>query len=88
MAACKQITFRNITRPQFKAIRARIYAQADCTTVMGDTGTAVGYGMMATWTYEEDTQALTIQCTQKPFIVPERLIEGKIWQLVESVKCS
>jgi hypothetical protein len=86
MAACKPITFKGITRLRFKAIRARIHAQADWMTILGDRGTAAGFGMTATWNFDEAAQTLTIQCTKKPLIIPERLIEGKIRQLVESVK--
>lgn len=83
-ALCRPITFRNISRLKFKAIRARITAQSDVVSD-GDTGTATGYGCKAEWAYNEAEQALTIHCTEKPRMIPEDVIEGKIRSLVESV---
>ena len=83
--ACKPITFRNISRLKFMAIRARINAQADVQCA-GDTGTATGNGFTAEWLYEEAAQALTITCTQKPWFVAESLVEGEIRSLVEGVE--
>ncbi len=84
MAACKPVTFKNISRMKFKAVRARINAQADIVG-SGDTGTARGNGYTAVWTYDEAAQTLVIECTEKPFFVPEGLVIGKIQALVESV---
>jgi hypothetical protein len=84
MAACKPITFQNIPRERFQAIRARIRAQAD-VSVMGDTGTASGNGFTATWTYDEAAQTLSIQCTDKPFFISEGLVADKIRALVTTL---
>jgi hypothetical protein len=84
MAACKPVTFQNITRERFQAIRARIRAQAD-TAVMGDTGVASGNGFTATWTYSDPNQTLSIQCTDKPWFVSEALVADKIRALVTTL---
>jgi len=85
MAAMKPISFSKITRRKYLAVRARIHAQADATSICGDTGTASGFGYSAQWTYSEPDQTLSIQCTSKPFFVPEGLVIAKIQALVESV---
>jgi hypothetical protein len=86
MAACRPVIFKNVSRRKFKAVRARIYAQADTTRIDGDTGSASGFGYTAEWTYNEAEQTLAIQCTDKPFFVPEGLVIGKIQALVEGVE--
>jgi hypothetical protein len=85
MAACKPVTFTAVSRLKFKAIRARIYAQADKTEVLGDTGTAEGRGMKATWAYDEKAQTLTVQCVRKPFWMSDGFVKDKMQALVESV---
>ena len=82
--AFKPVTFKNITREHFQAIRARIRAQAD-VSVVGDTGTASGNGFEASWNYDEPSQTLTIQCTKKPFWVSDGLVADKITALVTTV---
>jgi hypothetical protein len=82
--ACRALTFKDISRVRFQAIRARINAQADLT-LAGDSGTAVGSGFTAQFNYSEQEQTLTIQCLSKPFLVPESLVNDKIQSLVESV---
>ena len=84
MADCKPLVFQNISRPRFQNIRARIRAQAE-VSVDGDTGTAQGNGFGASWAYDEATQTLTIQCTKKPFFVPESMVADKIYALVTSL---
>jgi hypothetical protein len=84
MAACKPVTFQNITRERFQAVRARIRAQAD-VSVMGDMGTASGNGFTATWTYNEADQTLSIQCTEKPWFISEGLVADKIRALVTTL---
>ena len=84
MGQCAPVSFKNISRLKFQAIRARINAQAEMT-VMGDIGTATGNGFTAQWNYSEPDQALTITCTQKPWFVSEGLVRDKIQQLVEGV---
>jgi hypothetical protein len=84
MAACKPVTFKNITRERFQAIRARIRAQAD-VSVAGDMGTASGNGFAASWIYDEAAQTLSIQCTEKPWFVSEGLVADKIRALVTTL---
>jgi hypothetical protein len=83
---CHPVTFKNVSPRAFRAIVARIRAQAEATEETGGTGTASGAGFAARWTYESKDGTLLIQCTRKPWYVAESLVEGKIRSLVESVK--
>ena len=87
MAACKPITFTGITREKFEAVCAQIEAQGH-VVVVGDSGHASGNGFTAQWTYSEPAQTLIIQCTDKPFYVPESLVADKITALVQSIRTS
>lgn len=80
---CAPVTFPNIDRRKFLAIRARIRAQANVETV-GDQGTATGNGVTIQWTYKEPTQTLVLQCTDKPWLIREEFIASKIRSFVES----
>jgi hypothetical protein len=84
MASCKPVIFKNVSRLKFRAVRARINAQADIEG-SGESGLARGNGFTAAWTYCEPEQTLVIECTEKPFYVPESLVIAKIQALVESV---
>lgn len=85
MPACKPLVFTGISMQRFQAIRARIRAQAEEIKVDGDQGNVSGNGYSATWNYDQATQALTIQCTNKPFFAPESLVADKITALVTSL---
>lgn len=78
------VVFRNITRQKFSAVCAKIESQGTVSMV-GDAGTASGHGFKASWIYSEPDQTLTIQCLEKPMLVPESLVTAKIQALVESV---
>lgn len=86
MAACRALTFKNVSKAKFLAVRARIRAQADSTNFDGDVGSATGMGYSAEWTYDPVEWTLTIQCTNKPFFVLESFVIAKIQALVESVE--
>jgi hypothetical protein len=82
--ACKPVKFSDVTRDQFEAIRARIYAQAEEVTNAGDKGNASGYGFKVTWTFNEADRSLTFQCVDKPFYLTEGFVAGRIRDLVEA----
>lgn len=82
--ACKPVKFSDITRDQFKAIRARINAQAEKMINAGDTGTATGDGFEVIWTFSEPDRTLTVQCTKKPFFISEGMVASKIRDIVEA----
>lgn len=89
MASSKPVTFKNITRAKFLAIRARINAQATSIQSTGDTGTATGDTplgeVQSSWSYNEATQSLTVIPLKLPFLCSESLFQGKMQALVDSV---
>jgi hypothetical protein len=74
---------------KYQAIRARIRAQASELIIEGDTGTAGGKTPLGqvkfSWSYDEPSQTLTVQCLQKPMLVSEATVASKIRDLMESV---
>lgn len=88
MAACSPVTFNNISPLKYRAIVARIRAQADTITVNGNTGTAAGQSplgeFIAEWTYD-GTANLTITVTKKPMLVTENYMIAKMQALVDSI---
>ena len=89
MAACQPVTFKNISQPVYRAILARVRAQAATFADNGNSGSATGdtpLGQVSSsWTYDETAQTLIITCTKKPFLVSEGLLAAKMQALVQSV---
>jgi hypothetical protein len=88
MSACAPITFSNISPLKYRAIVARIRAQADSTAMNGNTGSATGQSPLgqfaAEWTYD-GTAKLTITVTRKPMLVTENFMIAKMQALVDSI---
>ena len=82
------IVFNKILPLKYRAIVARIRAQADLITINGNTGSAMGQsplGMFAAeWTYD-GVANLTITLTKKPLLVTENFMIAKMQALVESI---
>jgi hypothetical protein len=85
MASSMSVTFHGISRLKFKAIRARIRAQAVKTSVLGDTGSASDGTLTYEWVYCEDEQKLTMTCTKRPWWKSEAFVESRIRGLVEAL---
>ena len=83
---CAPITFPNVPFLKFRAILARIRAQAEATEEHDGVGTASGAGYTFRWNYTAPDQTLLIQCTRKPRYRTESGVENKIRSLVESVQ--
>jgi hypothetical protein len=87
--ACQPIKLTEITRLRFKAIRARIRAQAAEMTTNGDSGTATGktiFGLVKfSFSYDEPSQTLTAQCLEKPMVCSEAYVATKMRGLMEAL---
>jgi len=88
MASCNPITFQNVTRLQFQAVRARAVAEATGVQNNGDSGSATGPTWLGpvtvSWKYDEPSQSLTLQCTDKPRPLPAAWVNSRIQSLVGS----
>jgi hypothetical protein len=80
--------FRNVSHLKYRAIVARIRAQAASIADNGNTGSAVGatpFGKTGTrWTYDPTAQTLTMTITRKPFVFSDSLMLAKMQSLMES----
>jgi hypothetical protein len=88
-AIVNPVTFSNISRLKYRAIVARIRAQADSTTDNGDSGSATGDTplgrMYSRWTYNEAARTLTVTVTKKPLLITENYMVAKMRALVDSI---
>ena len=88
MGACSPVSFHNVSPLKYRAIVARIRAQADSIAVTGNAGSAQGQSplgqFVAEWTYD-GTANLTITVTKKPMFVTENFMTAKMEALVASI---
>jgi hypothetical protein len=79
------VAFHEIEPLKYKAIRARIRAQADSMREIGNAGSAISNGVEVSWSYDESTRVLRFNCLARPWYVPESLIASRIRGLMESL---
>lgn len=80
MSACPEILATGVTPEKYQTLLATAKAQG--LDLTGETGTTTYQGLDFTWTYDDDAETLTIQCTAKPIFVPCSMIESRIRALL------
>jgi hypothetical protein len=80
MSPCPVITLSDISTEKYEALIAA--AQAQGLALAGKSGNASHRGMEFTWNYDSDAQVLTIQCIDKPMLIPCAMIEAQLRGLV------
>lgn len=80
--ACPSLTFNNVTPDHFAAIAAEVEKETGMQ-VSGNSGTTSEHGFTVTWDYNPETQDLTMQCTEKPWIIPTSVVQHKITEIVQ-----
>jgi hypothetical protein len=80
-----QVSFQKIEPWRYRAIRARIRAQAGEMRCTGDVGEASGKGTTITWKYDEAERELVIQGTRRPLWMTESMAASRIRGLVEGL---
>jgi hypothetical protein len=55
-------------------------------TLAGNSGYASADGVTINWNYDPTSQVLVLQCLQKPWYVPESLVDDKLDALVRSTQ--
>ena len=82
------VAFHNVSPLKYRAIIARIRAQADSITIDGNSGSAWGQSplgqFVAAWSYDGAAN-LTITVTKKPMLVTENFMIAKMQALVDSI---
>jgi hypothetical protein len=81
MSACNQQVFNGVTQDRWNCIKNAIQSKTG-VVITTDSGTAAQSGVSIQWNFDSTAQVLSIQCMEKPFIVPCALIESKITDVV------
>jgi len=76
MSHCPPMTFSGITAQTYQELLVK--AQAQGLELNGPSGSTEYQGMEFTWSYDEAAESLTIQCTNKPMLIPCGMIESRI----------
>lgn len=79
------ISFHGISRLKFRAIRARVRAQAEKMSILNDSFSAVCNGIPTEWTFNEAEQSLVVTCNKRPRLHTEGWVASRIQGLVESL---
>jgi hypothetical protein len=74
--SCPAITLTGITTEKYQTLLAKAAAQG--LELAGPSGSTGFQGMQFTWNYDAASDALTIQCIEKPIFVPCGMIESRI----------
>jgi len=83
MQGCQAQTFNNVTAQQFACIAQRAQDETGLVLV-GNNGEASAQGITIKWNFDPTSQVLTIECIDKPFLLPCGIISSTIQTLVES----
>jgi hypothetical protein len=78
--SCPAMTFSDLTPEKYAALAET--AKARGLDISAPAGETTYQGFEFTWNYDAAAQALTLQCTAKPFFVPCSMIEQKIRELI------
>jgi hypothetical protein len=76
MSSCPPMTFSEVTPEKYQELMLR--AQEQGLELSGESGSTSFQGMDFEWNYDAAARSLTIQCTNKPFLIPCSVIESKI----------
>jgi len=78
--SCPAITLQNVTAAKWETLLTT--AQAQGLNLAGSTGSTQYQGMDFVWNYDESSETLTLQCTNKPIFIPCHMIESRIRALI------
>ena len=80
MSACAMQTFNNLTRAAWTCVQA---AAAQYGVAGSDSGQASSNGFSISWSYDENTGTLHIQCTDSPWFVSCSTINSHVHDTVQ-----
>jgi hypothetical protein len=69
MSACNEQVFTGITPARWDCIREAMQGRTG-VAITADSGAASKSGFTMRWNFDPVTQVLSVQCTEKPFIIP------------------
>ena len=83
MSGCSQQTFNGVTQARWDCIKTAVQTRTG-VVITTDSGTAKQGEFSINWNFDAATEVLTIQCMEKPFILPCAAIESTINHVVNS----
>jgi hypothetical protein len=82
MAGCERLTFHGVSRSAWSAIKR---AASSYGVGGSDSGSASVQGYAFSWSYNEATKTLHIQCQESPAIIPCSEINARLQAEVQKV---
>lgn len=79
------ITFNVISQAHFDRIRDEV-RQETGMEITGNKGSSSAHGFTVSWEYVPETQCLTVQCTEKPWVIPASVVQGKLNEIVQDTQ--
>ncbi len=80
MPSCPAITLNGVSTEKYQQLIQT--AQSQGLQLTGESGSTQYQGMDFTWAYSAKEESLTIQCTNKPMLIPCSMIETRIRSLI------
>ncbi len=86
MAGCDEIRVPDVSRAHYELFLKR-GSQMGLPDLAGsgDAGTVKQSGVAVRWEYKPDEQALYVQCTEAPMLLPCTMINTRIQEVIASV---
>ncbi len=84
MSSCSKVTFHGVNTKVFECLKAEL-ERGGIAVPNGNSGTISGHGIKADFEYNARADTLSIQVTDKPFLVTCGYITGRIHGSIE--KC-
>jgi hypothetical protein len=80
MGGCSAVSFTSVTPAVFNCLVQKAAEQG--VTISSDLGTASKSGFKISWNYNRGASSLTIQCLDKPILIPCALVKSEIKSIV------
>jgi hypothetical protein len=81
MSACEPIVFNGITQEKWGCVKQTVQ-QKTGIVIDTDSGTTTRSSFTVTWNFNLETQVLTFQVTDKPFMIPCDTIYSRFREVV------
>ncbi len=85
MAGCDEIRVPEMSRAHYELFLQRGAQMGIAAHGRGDAGTAEQSGVKVRWEFREQEQALYVQCTDAPALLPCTMINTRIQEVIASV---
>ena len=81
MSSCPELRYANVSANAWQRCKSAV---ASYVQITGDQGEASSNGVTVKWNYDPAAQTLSLQCTDKPFLVSCGYVNGKIDEAVKA----